>query len=162
VESFVCHPGLCRTDIFRKADHDKMASVITDWAQWLSGQTAESGALPVLYCTTAPELKGEPQLGFGFGSVSAVYCTAAGRRVLHWGTVQQCHAIGNPVCIMSLRRLEQLQATAAPVCRVHNAQQPWDHQLALQCTLLQLLLSLAGKVVLHAWQHKDPTFYRKN
>lgn len=63
VESFACHPGLVRTDIFRKADHDKLASVTTDWAQWLSGQTAESGALPLLYCATAPELEGGHSLG---------------------------------------------------------------------------------------------------
>lgn len=50
---------MCRTDLFRKADHDKMASVITDWAQWMVGQSAESGALAPLYCATAPELEGE-------------------------------------------------------------------------------------------------------
>jgi hypothetical protein len=58
VESFACHPGMARTDIFRKGDHDKMATIITDWAQWLSGQTAASGALAILYCATAPELDG--------------------------------------------------------------------------------------------------------
>jgi hypothetical protein len=55
----VCHPGLARTDIFQKEDHGKLASIITDWAQWLTGQSAESGALPVLYCATSPELQGE-------------------------------------------------------------------------------------------------------
>jgi len=55
----VCTPAAFDTDIFRKGDHDKMATIITDWAQWLSGQTAASGALSLLYCATAPELEGE-------------------------------------------------------------------------------------------------------
>eukprot|EP00879_Flechtneria_rotunda_P009861 GHRR01010313.1.p1 GENE.GHRR01010313.1~~GHRR01010313.1.p1 ORF type:complete len:372 (+),score=104.96 GHRR01010313.1:231-1346(+) len=65
VESFACHPGMCRTDIFRKADHDKMASIITDWAQWIAGQTAASGALSLLYCATAPELEGKGGTYYG-------------------------------------------------------------------------------------------------
>lgn len=36
-----------------------MASVITDWAQWIGGQSAASGALSLLYCATAPELEGK-------------------------------------------------------------------------------------------------------
>ena len=59
VESFAAHPGIARTDLFRKADHEKMASVVTDWAQWLSGQKAENGALSLLYCATAPKLEGK-------------------------------------------------------------------------------------------------------
>jgi len=61
VESFACHPGLARTDIVRdpKADHSKAASVITDWASWVVGQTAEEGAVALLYTATAPELTGK-------------------------------------------------------------------------------------------------------
>jgi hypothetical protein len=40
-----------------------MATIITDWAQWLSGQTAASGALAILYCATAPELEGMWRMG---------------------------------------------------------------------------------------------------
>lgn len=49
VESSACHPGQVSSDILRKADHDKLSSVATDWAQGLSAQTTESGALPLLY-----------------------------------------------------------------------------------------------------------------
>jgi hypothetical protein len=63
VESYACHPGLTRTDLFRKGDHDKMTTFITDWAQWVSGQSAESGALSLLYCATAPELQGKEGRG---------------------------------------------------------------------------------------------------
>lgn len=80
VESFVCHPGMTRTDVFRKADHDKMASIITDWMQWIAGQTAESGALPLLYCATAPELQGG--------------CTHMGR-----GCSQRCRAYMLPMMV---------------------------------------------------------------
>jgi hypothetical protein len=48
----------CPADLFRKGDHEKMTTIITDWAQWIAGQTAASGALSVLYCATAPELEG--------------------------------------------------------------------------------------------------------
>jgi NAD(P)-dependent dehydrogenase (short-subunit alcohol dehydrogenase family) len=65
VESFACHPGLCRTDIFRKGDHEKMTTVITEWAQWVGGQTAASGALALLYCATAPELQGKGGTFYG-------------------------------------------------------------------------------------------------
>jgi NAD(P)-dependent dehydrogenase (short-subunit alcohol dehydrogenase family) len=65
IESFACHPGICRTDLFRKADHDKMASVVTDWMQWLGGQTAASGALALLYCATSPDLEGKGGTFYG-------------------------------------------------------------------------------------------------
>eukprot|EP00879_Flechtneria_rotunda_P007465 GHRR01007831.1.p1 GENE.GHRR01007831.1~~GHRR01007831.1.p1 ORF type:complete len:433 (+),score=143.65 GHRR01007831.1:508-1806(+) len=65
VDSFACHPGTARTDIFRKSDHEKMSTVITDWMQWLGGQSAESGALPLLYCATAPELEGKGGTYYG-------------------------------------------------------------------------------------------------
>eukprot|EP00878_Enallax_costatus_P016154 GHUV01016944.1.p1 GENE.GHUV01016944.1~~GHUV01016944.1.p1 ORF type:complete len:408 (+),score=106.41 GHUV01016944.1:160-1383(+) len=65
VESFACHPGMCRTDLFRKGDHDKMATQITDWTQWIAGQTAASGALPLLYCATAPDLEGKGGTYYG-------------------------------------------------------------------------------------------------
>jgi hypothetical protein len=50
---------MSRTDIFRKGDHDKLTTVITDWAQWVAGQSAESGSYSLLYAATAPELAGE-------------------------------------------------------------------------------------------------------
>ena len=71
VESYACHPGLTRTDIFHKGDHEKMTTIITDWGQWLAGQSAESGALSLLYCATAPELQGERDRGRGRGGSKA-------------------------------------------------------------------------------------------
>lgn len=56
---------MARTDIFRKADSSKPASVATDWAQYLAGQSAESGALALLYCATAPELDGKGGTYYG-------------------------------------------------------------------------------------------------
>lgn len=50
-----------------------MATIITDWAQWLSGQTAASGALAILYCATAPELEGMWRMGeASLGGLAAV------------------------------------------------------------------------------------------
>lgn len=60
-------PSPLPTDIFRKADHSKLKSVVTDWAQWISGQSAESGAHALLYTATAPELEGERVATWGRG-----------------------------------------------------------------------------------------------
>jgi hypothetical protein len=49
---------MARTDAARKGANEKMTTIITDWAQWISGQTAASGALAILYSATAPELDG--------------------------------------------------------------------------------------------------------
>lgn len=65
VESFACHPGIARTDIFCKADHDKWTSIVTDWAQWLSGQSAETGAMSLMYCAASPDLSGKGGTYYG-------------------------------------------------------------------------------------------------
>lgn len=53
---------MAHSDAFRKGDNAKLTTHITDWAQWMSGQTTESGALSILYCATSPDLDGKQQL----------------------------------------------------------------------------------------------------
>jgi NAD(P)-dependent dehydrogenase (short-subunit alcohol dehydrogenase family) len=65
VESFACQPGIARTDAFRKGDHEKTTSVVTDWAQFFTGQSAASGALSMMYCATSPDLEGKGGTYYG-------------------------------------------------------------------------------------------------
>ena len=65
MECFACQPGIARTDIFRKGDHNKTTSVVTDWAQFFTGQSAASGALSMVYCAVSPDLEGKGGTYYG-------------------------------------------------------------------------------------------------
>ncbi|MET7247220.1 oxidoreductase [Methylobacterium sp. EM32] len=59
VRSVAAHPGIAATAIARRGDRaGRLAERIGAGLLWLVGQSAERGALPLLYAATAPEAEG--------------------------------------------------------------------------------------------------------
>lgn len=59
LDVFLAHPGVAVTDAFRKSDHDKGSAFWLDKIKNVLAQPAATGAVPLLYTATAPELEGE-------------------------------------------------------------------------------------------------------
>jgi NAD(P)-dependent dehydrogenase (short-subunit alcohol dehydrogenase family) len=59
VDVFLAHPGIAVTDAFRKSDKDKASGFWLDKIKNVLAQPAATGAVPLLYTATAPELEGD-------------------------------------------------------------------------------------------------------
>lgn len=66
VHSFVCHPGIAKTEIYGKMSKNaanRMLSIL----KGIFATPAEKGALPTLFCSTAEAVEGEGGLSMGPG-----------------------------------------------------------------------------------------------
>ncbi|KAK9861824.1 hypothetical protein WJX84_007134 [Apatococcus fuscideae] len=59
IDVIACQPGVSHSAIYSKADTSKPDVKAIDINQKLAGQSQERGAIPLLYCCTAPDLQGK-------------------------------------------------------------------------------------------------------